>query len=123
LGTSNAGFGGIARWSGAHWSAVGTTTSAALNDSVMSLAVYDDGTGPALFAGGQFLRSQTALAAGNFAKWAGAAWFTASEGLNLPAHSMLVGDVGAGSMLFVGGEFTTAGRNASSHVAAYSGCR
>jgi hypothetical protein len=113
----------VARWNGAHWSAVTTIVSDTIHDDVMSLAVFDDGSGPALFAGGLFLRSQTGLAAGNFAKWAGVDWFSASAGVNMPVHALLAGDIGAGPQLFVGGEFTTAGRNASTHVAAYDGCR
>ena len=112
---------GVARWSGTRWSPVTSTASNGLVDSVMSLAVFDDGSGPALYAGGLF--APIALAPGNFAKWTGAAWIPAGNGVNLPVHAMVAADIGAGPQLFVGGEFTTAGRYASSHIAAYDACR
>jgi len=40
----------IAKWDGTSW----TTLGAGLSDGAAALAVYDDGCGPALFAGGSF---------------------------------------------------------------------
>jgi HYR domain-containing protein len=40
----------IARWDGASWSALGS----GMNGNVMDLLTYDDGSGPALFAAGDF---------------------------------------------------------------------
>jgi hypothetical protein len=40
----------IAKWDGTHWAALGSGT----NNLVFSLIVFDDGMGPALYAGGWF---------------------------------------------------------------------
>jgi hypothetical protein len=40
----------IARWDGASWTALGS----GMDDGVFALLVFDHGTGPALFAGGDF---------------------------------------------------------------------
>jgi hypothetical protein len=45
----------IARWDGASWSALGSGTN---GGSVFALSVFDDGGGPALYAGGQFYRGR-----------------------------------------------------------------
>jgi 3-oxoacyl-[acyl-carrier-protein] synthase II len=54
----------IARWDGVRWSALNTGTS----DAVSALAVYDDGTGPALFVGGSFTTAGAENAA-YIARW------------------------------------------------------
>jgi hypothetical protein len=41
---------GIARWNGTAWSPLGSGMSSTVN----ALTVFDDGTGPALYAGGSF---------------------------------------------------------------------
>jgi hypothetical protein len=43
----------IARWDGESWSALGDNGNG-MNDWVAALAVFDDGTRPALYAGGAF---------------------------------------------------------------------
>jgi hypothetical protein len=56
----------VAEWDGASWSALG----GGMNDTVRALSVYDDGGGPALFAGGNFTiagGSQAALYADRLA--------------------------------------------------------
>ena len=40
----------LARWNGASWTAL----DSGMNDGVLALLVHDDGSGPALFAGGSF---------------------------------------------------------------------
>src|SRR5262249_48595857 len=44
----------IARWDGTAWSALGDGVGSDVNDRVLSMAVFDDGAGPALFVGGEF---------------------------------------------------------------------
>jgi hypothetical protein len=110
----------VARWNGKTWTYVGPP--AHFEDTVSSLAAYDDGTGPALYAGGWFTAGETAYAAGNIAKLVHGTWLPIGEGLNHPVHAMTVFDFGAGKDLYVGGEFTTAGRYASSSIARLHGC-
>jgi hypothetical protein len=62
----------IARWDGAHWS---TLLSGVDNEwtLVSALTVYDDGSGPALYAGGRF-RSAGSVAANRDRAWNGSSW-------------------------------------------------
>jgi len=64
-GVEAAGSGGILRWDGADWSAVGDGLGEPAE--VHALQVYDDGSGLALYAAGNF-------AGGGFARWDGASW-------------------------------------------------
>ena len=41
----------VARWNGSSWAALGS----GMSGGVRALAVHDDGGGPALYAGGEFL--------------------------------------------------------------------
>lgn len=85
----------------------------ALDGAVRCMAVYDDGTGPALFIGGSF----TTAASGNdlpvsrIAKWTGSAWQAVSGGVNGTVYCMQVWDdgLGGGPGLYVGGNFNIAG--------------
>ena len=45
----------IARWNGTSWSPVGGGIGSETFANVSALAVFDDGSGSALYAGGQFL--------------------------------------------------------------------
>ncbi|MFN0242420.1 MAG: hypothetical protein ACKVWV_05955 [Planctomycetota bacterium] len=56
----------VARWNGTSYSALG----AGLNGGVYSFAIFDDGSGPALFANGGF----------GVHRWNGAAWISAGPG-------------------------------------------
>ncbi|TVQ64173.1 MAG: hypothetical protein EA378_00100, partial [Phycisphaerales bacterium] len=44
----------VARWNGSTWSALEGPSGIGVNGTVRALAVYDDGSGPALYAGGYF---------------------------------------------------------------------
>ena len=59
----------IGRWDGTSWSTLGP----GLNGAVRALAVFDDGSGPALYAGGEFDASgSTSL--NRVARWNGVEW-------------------------------------------------
>ncbi|TVQ64130.1 MAG: hypothetical protein EA378_00145, partial [Phycisphaerales bacterium] len=44
----------VARWNGSAWSALEGPSGIGVNGTVRALAVFDDGSGPALYAGGYF---------------------------------------------------------------------
>ncbi len=103
----------IGKWNGTTWSALGNAVAGGgASDAVNALAIHDDGTGEALFLGGQFITAN-GVSVFRTAKWNG----TNFSALN--AGSVLAGDVfamvpfdedGAGPnppRLFVGGAFTT----------------
>ena len=59
----------IAKWNGSVWSSVG----GGVNDEVNTMTVFDDGSGPALFAGGQFTLAGN-VSVMHIAKWNGTSW-------------------------------------------------
>ncbi|MEE9129094.1 MAG: hypothetical protein V3T84_03680 [Phycisphaerales bacterium] len=83
--------------------------------SVFALTVFDDGTGPALYAGGIFHRSNDAPFTPllNIARWDGSTW-EPLEGGGVENQigsftivwDLIVHDDGTGDALYVGGEFT-----------------
>jgi hypothetical protein len=110
-----------------------------MNTAVRALGVYDDGAGPALYAGGNFTSaggaaanyiarwdgsSWSALGAGvaanQIAKWDGSSWSAlgsgASGGMNPDVSALIVHDDGSGPALYAGGGFTVTD-SGDSHVA------
>ncbi|MEO1087753.1 MAG: hypothetical protein AAFY88_26260, partial [Acidobacteriota bacterium] len=77
--------------------------------------VFDDGSGPALYAGGAF--------SGGIRRWTGSAWAFVGGGLSLDAwvRTLSVHDDGSGPALYVGGTFTEAGGVAVSNLAKWDG--
>ncbi len=111
----------IAEWNGSGWSPVGDGISGS-DSAVYDLAVFDDGTGPALHAGGIF---QTAggLPAKNVAKWDGVEWFPLGAGADGIVRAIASYDDGSGDgpALYVGGRFDTAGGSIVNNVAKWDG--
>ena len=110
----------IASWNGTQWSALGAGVGLGDSERVTSLVVFDDGTGPALYAGG-FFTTAGGSSARRIAKWNGAIWSPLGNGLNDQVHCLLVHDDGSGAALFAGGKFTTAGTVSASRVAKWNG--
>ena len=52
-----------------------------MNSAVAGLTVFDDGTGPALYAGGGFTTAG-GVSANYIAKWNGSAWSPLGSGMN-----------------------------------------
>lgn len=113
-------------WSGpCDWSPLsGETGGTGVNDTVFALAVYDDGNGPALYAGGSF-RTAGGRTVNNIAKWDGDAWFAlsgpAGTGTNARVQALTVFDDGTGPALYAGGAFTTAGGRTVNRIAKWDG--
>jgi hypothetical protein len=111
----------IARWDGASWSAVGGGVGNDVNDQVRALAVFDDGSGPALYAGGDFADAGGAPAL-NIARWNGSRWSALGSGVDGGVYAMEPFNDGTGPGLFVGGYFTSAGGIGSPNLAKWAGC-
>jgi hypothetical protein len=90
------------------------------------MAVYDDGSGPALYAGGTFTLAG-GVSANGIAKWDGASWSPLSSGINplsatsYGVSSLIAYDDGSGPALFVGGWFQSAGGIATDNIAKWNG--
>jgi hypothetical protein len=112
---------GIARWNGVSWSPLGAGIAMGPRfTDVRALATFDDGSGPALYAGGEFHVAGDA-AANNVARWDGRAWTALGDGLDAGVSSMIVFDDGSGPALFVGGSFSHASGVAAAHLAKWNG--
>lgn len=96
---------GVARWDGLSWQPVGSDVSG--SDEVLSFEVFDDGSGPALFAGGTF-QSIDGGPTRYLAKWRGSGWLSAGQP-NGPVHALASASLVAGAplSLLMGGRFTT----------------
>jgi hypothetical protein len=106
----------VAKWNGSTWSVLGS----GLDDTVISLAVFDDGTGPALFAGGDFMNAG-AIAANHVAKWNGTTWSALGSGVNSTVYELAVFNAGPVPALYAAGSFTTAGAVSPNRVAKWEG--
>jgi hypothetical protein len=114
----------IAKWDGAAWSILGTAQSPGVSGvpggHVQALTVFDDGTGDALYVGGDFTVAG-ATPANRIAKWDGFAWSALSGGTDSRVSCMTVFTTSSGSVLCAGGNFTTAGGGAANHIAKWDG--
>src|SRR5262249_41935608 len=113
-------------WSDGVWEPLGEGLHATPNASqvVYAMAVFDDGSGPALFVGGEFDQAGGAPA-GCVARWDGHAGSNLDGGgtrVTAPiVRSLPPLDDGSGPALFVGGAFTQAGSVPVQHVARWRG--
>jgi trimeric autotransporter adhesin len=123
----------VAKWNGANWSPLGTGTangvSGGMNTAVYALTVFDDGSGPALYVGGDFTLA-AGVPANRIARWNGASWSSLGSGaangvgdLLGWVHAMTVFDDGSGNgtSLYLGGRFATAGGESVNRVAKWNG--
>jgi hypothetical protein len=114
---------GIARWNGTTWSALGSGVSAASTPGVLALCSFDDGDGPALYAGGDFTAAggQPAL---HLARWNGTSWSSVGSGVNGSVNALAAfdGGTGGGPDLYVGGTFNAAEEIDSRSIAEWRGC-
>ena len=117
----------IAKWDGTAWSALGSgIASGGSNAHVSCLAVYDDGSGPALYAGGYFGYAGGTLA-GDIAKWNRSSWSAVGGGIAQTAPqaegvaALQVYDAGSGPALYAGGLFNMAGGASVSNIAKWNG--
>jgi HYR domain-containing protein len=107
----------IAKWDGTSWKALGSGLS---GGEARALAVYDDGSGPALFVGGEFTTAGGAPAS-RIAKWDGTTWSSVGGGVNNTVRAFAVWDDGGGPALYVAGSFGQAGGASASRIARWNG--
>jgi len=114
----------VARWDGSAWSGLSEPSGVGASDEVYALAVYDDGSGPALYAGGALGAAGGAIVDG-VGKWDGHVWSglggPSAVGVNGEVYALAVYDDGSGPALYAGGSFTTAGGSTVNHIARWDG--
>ncbi len=113
----------IAMWDGERWSPLGHGVS-----GHRSLASYDDGTGPAIYVGGEYELYIPNPALWNMAKWDGKEWTPVGGGLNCASPNCIqqvnalgVFDDGRGPALFAAGAFNRAGGLPVKNIARWDG--
>ena len=98
--------GNVACFDGQSWTPLGSgflAPNPAINSgTINALAVYDDGTGPALYAGGGFV-SADGHPVSNIAKWDGTTWVAVGSGVNDHVEALVVHHDGVRSVLFAAG--------------------
>ncbi len=108
----------IAQWNGLVWSAIG----GGMDGPVRALAVFNDGSGAAIYAGGYFTKAG-GVDARRIAKWNGVTWTSLGTGLNGGALALAAHDDGHGPALFVGGAFNDAGGVTAHGIAKWDGAQ
>jgi len=97
---------GVARWDGEAWSALGVglyNTDPNQPMRAMALAHFDDGSGPALYVGGNFDEAG-GKPVSSIARWDGHEWSSVGEGLvGTEVRALAVHDDGFGPALYAGG--------------------
>jgi hypothetical protein len=122
---------GIARWDGTSWHDVGGGVDGGIpgpvqerySQGVLAMAVFDDGSGPALYAGGNF-SSAGGFPARHLARWDGTTWSALRGGwIDTRVFSLAVYDdrSGGGPWLYVGGEFDDIGGVPFDRIARWNG--
>lgn len=106
----------IASWDGSSWAPLGWGI---FNGTVLALAVYDDGSGDALYAAGSFWSPVPTQ--GHISKWDGATWTTLGAGVSNTVYALAVWDDGSGPALYAGGDFVAAGGAPASRIAKWNG--
>ncbi len=112
----------IAKWDGTEWTALGDgIVGSPVGTGVYTMEVWDDGTGEALYVGGQSFTSAGGVPANRIAKWDGTEWHALGDGLDGTVWDMCVYDDGTGEALYVGGLFSNAGGVPASRFAKWDG--
>ena len=110
----------IACWRGSAWRPLVGPLGNGVNDDVRALAVWDDGSGPALYAAG-FFTAAGGVPAGFVARWNGFGWSGVGGGVDDGVRALAVWDDGSGPALYAGGFFVHAGGAPANHVARWDG--
>ena len=109
----------IAAWNGSTWSSdFGARQTP--NKLVNTMAVFDDGGGTELYAGGQF-ETAGGVDAERIASWDGNRWAPLGSGMDGTVRALSVFDDGGGAELYAGGFFTDAGGVSANRIAKWNG--
>jgi hypothetical protein len=116
----------VARWDGASWEAVASqmerSGSGAPRAVVHAMAVFDDGSGPALYVGGAFI-SVDGVPASNIARWDGSQWTAVGPGMSTDVYALATFDDGTGEALYAAGRFASIGGETFNRIARWDGAQ
>jgi hypothetical protein len=106
---------GLSKWDGATWVRLANT----LHYPVYAVAMYDDGSGPFLYAAGWFFTINNAPLY-HIARWDGTAWHGLNSYVDNAVFALAVFDDGTCPGLFLGGSFQRAGDTVSRSLAKWA---
>ncbi|MBZ0171403.1 MAG: hypothetical protein K8E66_03395 [Phycisphaerales bacterium] len=110
----------IAVWDGAAWSPLGGgLTQSSGFAQVATMTEFDDGSGPALYAGGSF-QFAGGTPAVRVARWDGSTWTPMGAGFQSTVQELVVFDDGSGESLYAVGSFE-ADTGGIDHIAKWTG--
>lgn len=110
----------ISRWNGTSWASMGSGVNIETS-WIEALEVYDDGTGPALYAAGAF-GAISGVNAQYIARWKSAGWSSVGgNAIGNGSYALAVHDDGTGQKLYIGGVFENAGPEAACAIASWDG--
>jgi len=114
----------VARWNGKAWSPLGGGLQGGAGVAVeaRALAWHDDGSGAALYVGGNFTIAG-GVNASYIARWNGTNWSPVGSGMNGVVAGLAVFDDGSGPVLVATGSFTTAGGQPANRIAKWDGAQ
>jgi hypothetical protein len=113
----------IAKWDGAFWYPLGDGLGDWPNSYVVqALAVYDDGSGPALYVGGDF-EFAGATRVNSIARWNGSEWSALGSGIQSAdeVYALATFTHDGEESLYVGGDFRNAGGVPANNIARWDG--
>lgn len=115
---------GVARWNGTSWSSVGSGPTGIASTNIAALASFDDGTGPALYAGGTSI-NLPGFPTSSVIRWNGTNWTPVGGpnplGIFVRVYSLCVFDDGNGPALYAAGDFDTLGGVPAYNIAKWNG--
>jgi hypothetical protein len=82
-----------------------TDVGGGVYNTVLALLPYDDGSGLALYVGGDFYFFAGGVPANRIARWDGQGWSAVGNGVTQTVVALAVFDDGTGSALYAGGPF------------------
>jgi hypothetical protein len=104
------------------WSPLGTGMAMAVGDpspaTAATMAVFDDGNGPALYVGGVFTAAG-GVTVSKVAKWNGSSWSDVGGGMEY--NSLVLKLAVYNGALYAAGTFNTAGGQSASRIAKWDG--
>ncbi len=108
----------MARWNEAEqiWEEFG----GGLDGAVIALTIFDDGSGPALYAGGTFGQAG-GRPASNLARWDGESWSSVAGPFNGSVRAFVEYDDGTGPSLYIGGNFSIANGQPAGRIIRWDG--
>jgi hypothetical protein len=119
----------VARWDGDEWHAVGDPSDPGFSYYVEALTVYDDGSGPALYAGGHFAWAGTDAmfphVVNHIARWVGDDWIELDDGVAIGTpggvRSLAPYTIDGSHELIVGVSTTVVGSIPASNIGSWNG--